>query len=117
MEKKYARVRRGKRTRYKLKILNTLRLVIYRTSRHIYAQIIETKKARVLVTASTLERDINHDIKYTGNQIAASIIGRIIAERALKKGIKNVSFDRSGFLYHGRIKVLAESARKAGLIF
>ncbi|WWP01978.1 MAG: 50S ribosomal protein L18 [Candidatus Dasytiphilus stammeri] len=116
MEKKYARVRRGKRTRYKLKILNTLRLVIYRTSRHIYAQIIETKKARVLVTASTLERDINH-IKYTGNQIAASIIGRIIAERALKKGIKNVSFDRSGYLYHGRIKVLAESARKAGLIF
>lgn len=115
--KKIARFRRGLNTRCKLKELSVVRLVIHRTSRHIYAQIISSVNATVLAVASTLEKDILNQSCYTGNKIAASIIGEKIAKRALDKGIKNVAFDRSGFQYHGRIQVLAESARKAGLIF
>ncbi|MCW5196405.1 50S ribosomal protein L18 [Buchnera aphidicola (Pemphigus obesinymphae)] len=115
--KKLARLRRGLKTRCKLKKLGAVRLVVHRTSRHIYAQIISSISSRVVVVASTLEKTISRNIIYTGNKIAAAEIGKIIAERALKKGIKNVSFDRSGFQYHGRIQVLAESARQAGLIF
>jgi len=115
--KKIARVRRGYRTRCKLKSLRATRLVIHRTSRHMYAQIISSVNSRVLAVASTLEKNILNDSCYTGNKIAASIIGEKIAQRALEKGIKKVSFDRSGFKYHGRVRALAESARKFGLIF
>ncbi|CAL4325233.1 50S ribosomal protein L18 [Buchnera aphidicola] len=113
-----ARIRRSIKARKKMKQLNAIRLVIHRTSRHIYAQVISPIESKVLVTASTLEKDISNHLRYTGNKEAASAIGKIIAERALKKGIIDaIAFDRSGFRYHGRIKELAESAREAGLKF
>ncbi|CAL4326560.1 50S ribosomal protein L18 [Buchnera aphidicola] len=112
-----SRIRRSMKARLKIKALKAVRLVVHRTSRHIYAQIISSTESKVLVFASTLEKNISSNIKYTGNKEAAQIVGKIIAERALSKGIYNVSFDRSGFKYHGRIQVLAESARKFGLKF
>lgn len=116
--KKRARLRRSLKTRCKLKSLNMLRLIIHRTSRHMYAQIIDSKTNRVLISASTVERVIQRKIStYTGNKIASSYIGFTIANRALQKNIKVVAFDRSGFKYHGRIAVLAKSARQAGLKF
>ncbi|XBC38456.1 MAG: 50S ribosomal protein L18 [Buchnera aphidicola (Floraphis choui)] len=117
VNKKKARIRRATKVRCKLKSLRSIRLVIHRTSKHIYAQIISPGDASVLVVASTLEKKLLPLISYTGNKEAAIIIGRVIAERALKKGIKKVSFDRSGFQYHGRVQVLADSARKVGLQF
>jgi len=115
MNKKISRIRRASRTREKLKKLNMIRLVVHRTLRHIYAQIISSKNAEILVSASTVEKSFSKRIKKTGNKDAALIIGKIIAERSLQKNIKKVSFDRSGFKYHGRIQALAESARKTGL--
>ncbi|QCI20630.1 50S ribosomal protein L18 [Buchnera aphidicola (Brachycaudus cardui)] len=112
-----SRIRRSMKTRRKIKDLMAVRLVVHRTSRHIYAQIISSLESKVLVFASTLEKNISVNLKYTGNKEAAQIIGKIIAERALLKGIYHVSFDRSGFKYHGRIQVLAESARESGLKF
>lgn len=112
-----SRIRRSMKTRCKIKQLGAMRLVIHRTSRHIYAQIISSIESKVFAYASTLEKNINSNLKYTGNKIAAALVGKIIAERALKKGIHCVAFDRSGFKYHGRIKVLAESARAVGLKF
>lgn len=116
--KKIARMRRAAKTRSKLKSLGAICLVVNRTSRHIYAQIISKIDSVTLVVASTLEKKISIDLKgNTGNKKAADLIGQKIAKRALNKGIKKVSFDRSGFKYHGRIKSLAESARKFGLQF
>jgi large subunit ribosomal protein L18 len=117
MSKKLNRIRRATKTRSKLKELNATRLVVHRTLRHIYAQIISKSNSEVLTSASTVESSIGCDISYTGNKVAAAVIGEKIASRALKKGIKNVSFDRSGFKYHGRIKALADAARSAGLNF
>ncbi|MCV2524646.1 MAG: 50S ribosomal protein L18 [Candidatus Lightella neohaematopini] len=116
MRKKLARIRRSKKTRYILKRLRATRLVVYRSSKHIYAQIIDHNN-KILVSASTLEKDIKNKINYSGNKQSAAFIGMTIAYRANKFGIKKVSFDRSGFKYHGRIKALAEAARKNGLIF
>ncbi|CAL4325189.1 50S ribosomal protein L18 [Buchnera aphidicola (Eriosoma lanigerum)] len=116
-KKKFARLRRARRVRCQLKKLGVIRLVVHRSSRHMYAQIIVSENAKVLVSASTLERNIFSSLKYTGNQESAAILGRIIAERAINKTITSVSFDRSGFQYHGRVKALAESARKSGLKF
>ncbi|PPI86503.1 50S ribosomal protein L18 [Candidatus Pantoea edessiphila] len=115
--KKSARMRRGNSIRSKLKELDAIRLVVHRTPRHIYAQVINSKDSKVLVAASTVEKAINTQIKFTGNKKAAVIIGKTIAERAMKKGITSVSFDRSGFQYHGRIQVLADAAREVGLQF
>ncbi|QCI27320.1 50S ribosomal protein L18 [Buchnera aphidicola] len=116
--KKNARIRRSLKNRIRFKNLNIIRLVVHRTPRHIYAQIFDSKKSIVLVSASTVEKKIRKTLNsYTGNKKSASIIGTMIAHRALKKGICSVSFDRSGFKYHGRIQILAESARKAGLKF
>ncbi len=117
MNKKKNRLRRCKKIRFIFKKENKLRLVVYKTSRHIYTQIIsqENNFSKVLVSASTLEKDLN--IKYGGNKYAAKKIGKIIALRAIKKGISNVVYDRSGFKYHGRIKILAENSRKYGLVF
>ncbi|QCI22936.1 50S ribosomal protein L18 [Buchnera aphidicola] len=112
-----SRMRRSIKTRSKLKKLGAIRLVVHRTPRHMYAQIVSSSESKVLAYASTLEKKINCTLKYTGNKEAAAQVGKIIAERALSKGIKHVSFDRSGFKYHGRVKVLAESAREVGLKF
>ncbi|URJ26559.1 50S ribosomal protein L18 [Blochmannia endosymbiont of Camponotus modoc] len=117
MNKKDARIKRATRTRKKLYKLDAIRLVIHRTCRHIYAQIIAKDNSNVLVAASTAEKLISNQLTTTSNKKAAAIVGKIIAERAIKKGIINVSFDRSGFKYHGRVKMLADCARKTGLIF
>ncbi|WMQ73004.1 MAG: 50S ribosomal protein L18 [Sodalis sp.] len=118
MDKKAARIRRATRTRRKLQELGATRLVVHRTPRHMYAQIIAPNGAEVLVAASTVEKAIVEQLKgTTGNKDAAAVVGKIIAERALEKGIKDVSFDRSGFQYHGRVQALADAAREAGLQF
>jgi large subunit ribosomal protein L18 len=125
LDKRDTRLRRATRGRAKIKELGALRLSVHRTPRHIYAQIFEpqgpgldgSKGDKVLVTASTLQKDVRGDLKTTGNIEAAKAVGRAIAERAKAKGIGKVAFDRSGFMYHGRIKALADAAREAGLEF
>jgi len=117
MDKKSARLRRATRSRKKISELAAHRLVVNRTPRHIYAQLIAPSGSEVLAAASTLETDLSKDLKGTGNADAATAVGKAIAERAMEKGIKTVAFDRSGFKYHGRVKALAEAAREAGLQF
>ncbi len=114
-----ARVRRRKRVRKKVRgTPERPRLCVFRSARHMYAQIIDDASARTLVQASTVSADIRSDIgNKGGNKEGASIIGALIAEKALKQGIKKVVFDRNGFLYHGRIKALSEAAREKGLEF
>ena len=116
MNKKTARIRRGKRSRIKMRELGVVRLSVYRSSRHIYAQIISSDN-NVIVSASTVEKAMRDDLSYTGNSDAAAAVGQLVAERAKEKGIESVAFDRSGFKYHGRVKALAEAAREAGLQF
>ncbi|XRX42874.1 MAG: 50S ribosomal protein L18 [Buchnera aphidicola (Eriosoma harunire)] len=115
--KKLSRIRRSRRVRCHLKAINATRLLVHRTSRHMYAQIISSNNNKVLVSASTLESSMFVSVKYTGNKQSAILLGKLIAERALNKNIHSVSFDRSGFKYHGRVKALADSARKFGLKF
>jgi len=91
------------------------RLNVYRSNQHIYAQLIDDVNQVTLASASTVEKDLN--LESTGNIDAAQKIGELVAKRALEKGVKEVVFDRGGYLYHGRIKALAESAREAGLEF
>ncbi|KES16063.1 MULTISPECIES: 50S ribosomal protein L18 [Gilliamella] len=117
MDKKSARIRRATKARRKMQELLATRLVVHRTPRHIYAQIIAPNGSEVLAAASTLEKAISESLKYTGNKDAAAAVGKAIAERALAKDIKEVSFDRSGFQYHGRVQALADAAREAGLQF
>lgn len=117
MDKKTARQRRARRGRIKIRELGAYRLCVHRTPRHTYAQIIVPAADRTLVTASTLEKEINAALRNGGNIEAAKAIGRMIAERAKAAGVSEVAFDRSGFKYHGRVKALAEAAREAGLKF
>jgi large subunit ribosomal protein L18 len=118
MDKKESRLRRGRRTRAKIRELGVHRLSVFRTPRHIYAQVISPDGSKVLASASTLEKAIRGEISgATGNAGAATIVGKFIAERAKSAGIESVAFDRSGFRYHGRIKALADAAREAGLQF
>nr|WP_083830688.1 50S ribosomal protein L18 [Thermanaerovibrio velox] len=93
------------------------RLAVFRSLKHIYAQIIDDQAGHTLVSASTMERDLRGELKSTGDQNAAREVGKRIAERALAKGITEVVFDRGGHMYHGRVKALAEAAREAGLKF
>jgi len=117
---KERRVARKKRqTRVRRKITGSVerpRLCVFRSSKHIYAQIIEDVSGKTLVAASTVAKDAG-DSTYSGNVDAAKQVGKQIAEKALAQDIKQVVFDRNGFLYHGRIKALAEAAREAGLTF
>lgn len=92
------------------------RLNVFKSARHIYAQIIDDSKGVTIVSSSTL-KNVAEDIKSTGNISAATIVGKDIACLAIEKGITSVVFDRNGFLYHGRIKALAEAARESGLLF
>jgi large subunit ribosomal protein L18 len=92
-------------------------LSVFRSSKHIYAQIIEDETGKTLAAASTVSKDIAGDLKFSGNVEAATAVGTAIAKIALDKNIKQVVFDRNGFLYHGRVKALAEAAREAGLTF
>lgn len=93
------------------------RLCIFRTPRHIYAQVIAASGAEVLASASTLDKEVRGRIKNSGNKEAAGVVGQVVAERALKAGITTVAFDRSGFKFHGRIKALADAAREQGIQF
>lgn len=117
MDKKAARIRRATKARKKMLELGATRLVVHRTPRHIYAQVISSDSTAVLASASTVEKSVREQVKFTGNIDAAALIGKIIAERALEKGVKEVAFDRSGFQYHGRVAALAAAAREAGLQF
>jgi large subunit ribosomal protein L18 len=111
------RLRRATRGRVKIKELAAVRLTVHRTPQHIYAQIIAPAGDEVIAAASTLQKDVRGELKATGNIEAAKAVGRAIAERAKAKGILKVAFDRSGFMYHGRVKALADAAREAGLEF
>ena len=94
-----------------------LRLTVFRSGRHIYGQIIDDVKGITLTAASSLESNVKKQFKNCGTKEVATVVGKLIAEKAIKKGIKNVVFDRGGYIYHGRIKNLADAARKTGLIF
>lgn len=117
MDKKSTRLRRARRTRAKIRELAVPRLSVYRTPRHIYAQVIAANGCEVLASASTVQTDIKSNVKNTGNIDAAAAVGKTIAEKAKAAGITSVAFDRSGFKYHGRVKALADAAREAGLQF
>lgn len=117
LSKKDARLRRALRSRVKIKELAALRLSVHRTPQHIYAQIFAPEGDKVLVAASTVQKDVRGGLKSTSNVEAARAVGRTLAERAKAKGIAKVAFDRSGFMYHGRVKALADAAREAGLEF
>jgi large subunit ribosomal protein L18 len=110
---------RRDRTRRKIRQMQTTRprLSICRTLKHIYAQIIDDGASQTLVAASSLSPELESKLKSGGNVAAAEAVGMLIAQKALAKGLKAVVFDRGGHLYHGRIKALAEAARKAGLDF
>jgi len=117
MDKKASRLRRARKTRAKIRELGRPRLCIFRTPRHIYAQIIDGSGDKVLASASTLDRELRKDMTGTGNAAAAAAIGKAVAERAKAAGVTSVAFDRSGFKYHGRVKALADAARESGLEF
>ena len=111
------RVRRAKKTRMRIREQGKNRLSIHRTPRHIYAQIIAPNGSEVLTSASTVQADVNKELKSTGNVEAAVAVGKAIADKAKAAGITGVAFDRSGFKYHGRVKALADAARENGLEF
>lgn len=116
MDKKQAKLRRATKSRAKIKQLRKIRLCVHRTPRHIYAQLIDVS-GRVLGDVSTLSEDIRSKIKNGGNISAATLVGTHIAKIAIKLGVTDVAFDRSGYKFHGRVKALAEAARTAGLKF
>ncbi|MFC2506210.1 MAG: 50S ribosomal protein L18 [Kingella sp. (in: b-proteobacteria)] len=117
MNKKIARLRRARKTRARIADLKMVRLCVFRTNSHIYAQIINAEGNKVLASASTVEAEVRSNLKSGGNTEAAAVIGKRIAEKAKAVGIEKVAFDRSGFQYHGRVKALAEAARENGLSF
>ncbi len=121
MDKKQARLRRARQTRLKIRELRVNRLTVFRTNTHIYASITDAGGERVIVTASTVEPGVRSQLAGQtgrgGNSDAAAVVGKLIAEKALKAGIDSVAFDRAGYRFHGRVKALAEAAREAGLKF
>lgn len=117
MTKKESRNRRARKTRMKIREQEAVRLCVHRTPQHIYAQVISSDGAKVLASASTLDKQVKGSLKSSGNVETAKIVGKLVAQRAIDAGIAHVAFDRSGFDYHGRIKALAEAAREGGLQF
>jgi large subunit ribosomal protein L18 len=112
-ERRTARVRRA----VKAAAGNRVRLSVHRTSKQIYAQLIDDRKGETLAAASSLEKPMRANLKCGSNIDAAKAVGKLLAERALQKGVKDVVFDRGAYLYHGRVKALAEAAREGGLNF
>jgi len=113
-------IRQRRHLRVRKKISGTAerpRLNVYRSSTNIYAQVIDDVAGNTLVSASTLDKAIKAETANGGNVAAAKLVGKLVAERALEKGIKEVVFDRGGYPYHGRVQALAEAAREAGLDF
>lgn len=113
--KKKSRLRRAKRARAKISELRVNRLCVFRSPRHIYAQIISATGSEILASASTVEKENRGTA--SGNVTAAVTVGKLIAERAKAAGVEQVAFDRSGYRYHGRVKALADAAREGGLKF
>ena len=97
--------------------MGVARLCVHRTPRHIYAQVLSADGATTIASASTVEKGVRSEVAYGGNRIAAAVVGRVVAERAMRAGVERVAFDRSGFQFHGRVKALADAAREAGLMF
>ncbi len=114
-EKKETRLRRARKARLKMRELETVRLSVYRSSQHIYAQVISADGGKVLASASTLDKELRDGA--TGNVEAAKKVGQLVAERAKAAGVTQVAFDRSGFKYHGRVQALADAAGEGGLEF
>ena len=115
-----SKIRVKKHNRMRNKIQGTAqrpRLSVFRSEKHIYAQIIDDMTGTTLAAASTVEKEIASTLEATSNVAAAAAVGTAIAKKAAAKGIENVVFDRGGFLYHGRVKALADAAREAGLQF
>jgi large subunit ribosomal protein L18 len=112
-------IRRTAKVRRRIRRADTgrARLSVFRSSKHIYAQVIDDLKGETLASASSLEKDMRGSLKNGANIAAAKAVGKLVAERAAAKGIKEVVFDRGGYLYHGRVKALADAAREGGLSF
>ena len=105
------------RTSLKKKSKGMLRLCVFRSSKHIYGQIIDDEKGATMTSASSLDIKIKDKFKNCGSKEVATLVGKLIAEKAVEKGITKVVFDRGGYIYHGRVKNLADAARDGGLIF
>jgi large subunit ribosomal protein L18 len=117
ISKKQRRLRRAVRTRAHIRDLGMARLTVHRTPKHIYAQVTDAAGAKVIASASTVQKAVREGLKTTGNVDAAKAVGRTIATRAKAAGVSKVAFDRSGFQFHGRVKALADAARESGLEF
>jgi len=117
LNKKEQRLRRARQTRARIATQGVARLTVFRSNLHIYANIISGDGSKVLASASTAEKGVRAETSNGGNVVAATEVGRRIAEKARAAGIEKVAFDRSGFAYHGRVKALADAAREAGLQF
>lgn len=118
IDKNMIRLRKHERVRVKISgTAEKPRLCVFRSSKHIYAQIIDDVNSTTLVAASSLDEALKGKLNYTGNKESAKEVGKLIGTKAIEKGIKQVVFDRGGYLYHGRIKELADGAREAGLEF
>ncbi len=115
-----AKIREKKHYRMRNRFAGTAerpRLAVFRSNNHMYAQVIDDSIGHTLVSASTLQKEVKAELEKTNNVEAAAYLGKVIAERALEKGIKEVVFDRGGFIYQGKVKALADAAREAGLEF
>jgi large subunit ribosomal protein L18 len=112
-------VRRSRRVRHTLKrsANGRARLSVFRSSKHIYAQVIDDRDGKTLAAASSLDKDLKGSLPKGSDLAAAKAVGKLVAERAAKAGVKDVVFDRGGYIYHGRVKALADAAREAGLNF
>jgi large subunit ribosomal protein L18 len=112
-------VRRSRRVRHTLKRAanGRARLSVFRSSKHIYAQVIDDSAGKTMAAASSLDKDLKGSLAKGSDLAAAGAVGKLLAERAIKAGVKDVVFDRGGYIYHGRVKALAEAAREAGLNF
>jgi large subunit ribosomal protein L18 len=119
MTSKVSTTKRATRIRKQIKKVanGRPRLSVHRSSKHIYAQIIDDARGHTLAAASTLESDLKGALKTGADTAAAAAVGKLVAERAVKAGVKEVVFDRGAYIYHGRVKALAEAAREAGLSF
>ena len=115
-----AEIRQKKHRRLRHHLVGTAaapRLAVFRSNKHMYAQIIDDSVGKTLVAASTVEKEVKAELQYTDTVEAAAYLGTVIGKRALEAGIESVVFDRGGYIYHGKVKALADAAREAGLKF
>jgi len=113
-------IRKKRHLRMRKNIVGTLerpRLNVFRSAKHMYAQLVDDTSGKTLVSASTVDKELKDKLQTGSNQEAAKLVGELVAKRAVEKGFESVVFDRGGYLYHGRVKALADSAREAGLQF